>query len=138
MRAKPRHSHIVIAFKNAPQIAQISGANAAAFHGQHHALEAFLCLKIHSSVNALVAGLFRGASCRAAAQQFSVSVSSVVRWAQRFRKIGSVAAKPMGGQRHSRLAGREPNIAWSVGVSIQGRADLIFCHRHINEPAAIA
>jgi hypothetical protein len=58
MRAKPRHSHIVIAFKNAPQIAQISGANAAAFHGQHHALEAFLCLKIHSSVNALVAGFF--------------------------------------------------------------------------------
>ena len=30
-------------------------------------------------------------------------VSSVVRWAQRFRRTGSVAAKPMGGERNSRL-----------------------------------
>ena len=44
-----------------------------------------------------------GVNCRAAAKQFSIGVSSVVRWAQRFRQTGSVAAKPMGGNRHSRL-----------------------------------
>ena len=44
-----------------------------------------------------------GASCRDAAQRFSIGVSSVVRWAQRFRRTGSVAAKPMGGERNSRL-----------------------------------
>ena len=31
-------------------------------------------------------------------QAFSIGVSSVVRWAQRFRQTGSVAAKPMGGK----------------------------------------
>jgi transposase len=38
-----------------------------------------------------------------AAKRFSIGVSSVVRWAQRFRRTGSVAAKPMGGERNSRL-----------------------------------
>jgi hypothetical protein len=33
----------------------------------------------------------------------SIGVSSVVWWAQRFRWTGSVAAKPMGGKRNSRL-----------------------------------
>ena len=51
----------------------------------------------------VVAAVGAGASCRAAAKQFSISVSSVVRWAQRFRQTGSIAPKPMGGERHSRL-----------------------------------
>ena len=49
----------------------------------------------------------RGGGCcggrRDAAQRFSIGVSSVVWWAQRFRRTGSVAAKPMGGKRNSRL-----------------------------------
>jgi transposase len=51
----------------------------------------------------VVAAVGAGASCREAARQFSISVSSVVRWAQRFRQSGSIAAKPMGGERHWRL-----------------------------------
>ena len=51
----------------------------------------------------VVATVGVGASCREAAKQFSISVSSVVRWAQRFRRTGSIAAKRMGGNRHSRL-----------------------------------
>jgi transposase len=51
----------------------------------------------------VVAAVVAGASCRDAAQRFSIGVSSVVRWAQRFRRTGSVAAKPMGGERNSRL-----------------------------------
>lgn len=54
------------------------------------------------AVAAVVEG---GASCRAAAVQFSLGVSSVVRWVQRFRQTGSVAAKAMGGDRNSRLGG---------------------------------
>jgi transposase len=41
----------------------------------------------------VVAAVVAGASCRDAAQRFSIGVSSVVRWAQRFRRTGSVAAK---------------------------------------------
>src|ERR1700730_5482703 len=51
----------------------------------------------------VVAAVVAGASCRDAAQRFSIGVSSVVRWAQRFRRTGSVAAKPMGGERNTRL-----------------------------------
>ncbi len=51
----------------------------------------------------VVSAVVAGASCRDAAQRFSIGVSSVVRWAQRFRRTGSVAAKPMGGKRNSRL-----------------------------------
>jgi putative transposase len=53
----------------------------------------------------VVAAIGAGASCREAAKRFSISVSSVVRWAQRFRQTGSVVAKAMGGERHSRLRG---------------------------------
>ena len=51
----------------------------------------------------VVAAVVAGASCRDAAQRFSIGVSSVVWWAQRFRRTGSVAAKPMGGERNTRL-----------------------------------
>jgi transposase len=42
-----------------------------------------------------------GHSCREVARTFGVSVASVVRWWQRKRESGSVAAKPMG-TRHPR------------------------------------
>jgi transposase len=38
-----------------------------------------------------------GASCREAAERFEVSVSSVVKWVQRWRESGSAAPKPRGG-----------------------------------------
>lgn len=50
-----------------------------------------------------------GDSCRAVAQRFGVSVASVVKWSQRKRQTGSVAAKPMGGRRPYVLAGHR---AW--------------------------
>ena len=40
-----------------------------------------------------------GASCREAAAIFEVSPSSAIKWVARFRRSGSVAAKPMGGKR---------------------------------------
>ena len=46
-----------------------------------------------------VAAVERGASCRAAADRFGISVASVVKWAQRARQTGSAAAKKMGGHR---------------------------------------
>jgi transposase len=48
----------------------------------------------------VVGSLALGRSCRETAALFGVSVSSVVKWSQRFRATGSVAASPMG----SRLA----------------------------------
>jgi putative transposase len=51
----------------------------------------------------VVAAVGLGASCREAAKGFSIGVSSVVRWTQRYRQTGSVAARPMGGDHNSRL-----------------------------------
>jgi transposase len=54
----------------------------------------------------VVAAVLRGASCRAVAAAFEVSVASVVKWSQRSRAIGSPAAKPMGGKRPYLLEGQ--------------------------------
>lgn len=44
-----------------------------------------------------IAAVESGASRREAAERFDVSPSSVIKWMQRWRKTGSVAAKPSGG-----------------------------------------
>jgi len=53
-----------------------------------------------------VASVADGQRCRAVADMFSVSVASVVKWAQRARATGSAAAKPMGGKRPYLLEGQ--------------------------------
>ena len=53
----------------------------------------------------VVSAVAAGESCRGVAKRFSVSVSSVVKWAQRQRATGSAAAAPMGGRRPFALAG---------------------------------
>jgi transposase len=57
----------------------------------------------------VVAAVEDGLSRRQAAEVFDVGVSSVIRWVQRFRATGSVAAKPMGGDHRSLLTGER---AW--------------------------
>ena len=52
----------------------------------------------------VVAAIVAGQSCRAVAATFKVSVASVVKWSQRFRRTGSAAAKCMGGNRPPSLA----------------------------------
>lgn len=47
----------------------------------------------------VVAAVAAGESCRAVAARFGVSVSSVVKWSQRWRATGSVAPDKMGGYR---------------------------------------
>lgn len=47
----------------------------------------------------VVAALSEGASCRAAARRFGVSVATVVRWGQRYRSRGDVAPDKYGGHR---------------------------------------
>jgi len=61
-----------------------------------------------------------GHSCREVAAIFGVSVASVVRWSQRKRQTGTVAAKPMG-TRHARsLAGQRD---WML-QRLQAKPDL--------------
>ena len=52
-----------------------------------------------------VAAVAAGQSCRQVALRFGISVASVVKWSQRFRRTGSAAARPMGGNRPYTLAG---------------------------------
>jgi transposase len=47
----------------------------------------------------VVAAVMAGDSCRSVSAAFRVSVASVVKWSQRFRATGSVAARRMGGYR---------------------------------------
>ena len=62
----------------------------------------------------VVAAVSGGASCRAAAALFRVSVSTVVKWAQRWRATGSVAAKVMGGDHSSRLRGEDASFVLAL------------------------
>lgn len=95
----------------------------------------------------VVAAVDGGQSCRAVAETFGVSASSVVKWSQRFRSTGSAAAKPMGGKRPVLLAGQRafildridqvPNISLRAlaaeleerGVAVSYGAVWTFVHR---------
>jgi len=57
-----------------------------------------------------VAAVEGGMSRREAARRFDLGVSTVINWVRRHRETGSSAARPMGGDRRSRLTG-EPR-AW--------------------------
>lgn len=57
----------------------------------------------------VVAAVEGGLSRRRAAALFDVGVSTVIVWVRRWRETGAVAARPMGGDRRSRLTGER---AW--------------------------
>jgi transposase len=61
-----------------------------------------------------------GRSCHAAAAQFSVSVSFVVRLMKAVRATGSLAPKPSGGRRHAKL---DPHRAFLI-ARIEEKADM--------------
>ncbi len=65
----------------------------------------------------VVASVEGGRSCRATASLFGVSVASVVRWSQRFRASGSVAASPVGGDRRSCLRGEREWLLARIAAS---------------------
>jgi len=79
------------------------------------------CLDLRERV---VARVRAGESVRQVAAVFEVSVSSVVKWSQRWRSTGSAAAKPMGGKRRDGMvAGRDYALARLAGqpsLSLRG------------------
>ena len=60
----------------------------------------------------VVAAVESGRRVREVALTFEVSVSSVVKWSQRYRRTGSAAAKAMGGRRPFALAAHRE---WVLG-----------------------
>jgi len=54
-----------------------------------------------------VEAVAEGMSRRRAAKLFKVGASSVIRWAERQERIGTVAAKPMGGNRGTSIEGAD-------------------------------
>jgi transposase len=64
----------------------------------------------------VVAAAEGGQPCRAVANRFGVSTSSVVKWRQRARATGSAAAKPMGGRRAVLLAGQRAFILGRIAL----------------------
>jgi transposase len=63
----------------------------------------------------VVGAVADGDSCRSVAERFGVSVSSVVKWSQRFRATGSAAAKAMGGRRPYVLEGERSWVLARIG-----------------------
>ena len=59
----------------------------------------------------VVSAVIGGESCRSVAARFKVAVSSVVKWAQRYRATGSVKPAKMGGYRRPVL---DPHRAFIV------------------------
>jgi transposase len=51
----------------------------------------------------VISAVQAGVSCQSVAAHYGLSKSVVGKWVLRFRKTGSVSAKPMGGTRFSRL-----------------------------------
>jgi transposase len=83
----------------------------------------------------VVASVASGNSCRVAARLFNVSVASVVKWSQRVRTTGSVAAKPMGGKRPYVL---EREREWLLGrlsekpdLTLHALLDELRCRRRV-------
>jgi len=72
----------------------------------------------------VVARVEAGRSCREVAATFAVSVASVVKWSQRFRATGSVAASPMGSRLPRSLIGERDwlldRIAAKPDVTLRG------------------
>ena len=59
------------------------------------------CLSAYRVRERVIAAIEAGASCRQAAERFGVGKASAIRWHARYRAEGAIAAKPMGGDRHS-------------------------------------
>jgi len=72
----------------------------------------------------VVAAVESGCTVREVATTFGVSVASVVKWSQRYRRTGSAAAKPMGGRRPFALAGHRElvlsRVAEKPDLTIRG------------------
>ena len=64
----------------------------------------------------VIAAVEAGSSRRGAAERFSISASSVVKWMEGWRASGSVAAKPSGGSR-SPLDERAGMLLGLIGAS---------------------
>jgi transposase len=79
----------------------------------------------------VVAAVSAGASCRSVAARFGVSVSSVVKWSQRYRATGSVAPGKVGGHRKPVL---EPHRAFILERIAQ--TSHLTLHRLADELAA--
>jgi transposase len=58
----------------------------------------------------VIGAVVGGKSARAAAVWFGVSVSTAIRWAQRWRAEGHAAARAMGGDHSSRLTGHRAAV----------------------------
>jgi len=65
--------------------------------------------------------LGRGLAARAAARLLEVSESTGVKWAQRWRRTGGIAAKPMGGDNSSRI--KDGDADWVLAL-VAGEPDL--------------
>jgi transposase len=77
----------------------------------------------------VVSAVESGESCRAVAGRYGVSVSSVVKWSQRYRETGSVAPRKMGGHRRVVLEPHRAQIVEEIErtphLTVRGLRDIL-------------
>ena len=69
----------------------------------------------------VVAAVSEGLSCRAAAEQFDLAASTVVKWMQRWRDTGTCEPRPQGGDKRS---GPIESHAEEVLALIESKVDI--------------
>jgi transposase len=69
----------------------------------------------------VVAALERGMSCREAGVLFGIAPSTAGNWHRRHRETHSVSARPMGGDRRSKLVAHADRVAALLGEGSQLR-----------------
>ena len=80
----------------------------------------------------VIGSVTAGTSAREAARRFNIGASTAVKWVQRWRRSGSVAAKPMAG---GRPIGRVPHGHWKTTTFVAGpRHDAITAPMAIDRP----
>ena len=80
----------------------------------------------------LVGAVASGSSCRAAAERFGVAASTAVKWVQRWRKSGTFAPRPQGGDKRS---GRIEAHAVEILGLVARNCDITLCEiaAHLEE-----
>jgi transposase len=69
----------------------------------------------------VITAVAAGASCRRAAKRYEIGESTAIRWVARWRRTGTVAARPQGGDRRSHRIEAHAGV---ILAAVEDRGDI--------------